>query len=171
MAVTIRKKLLFTFAFLVLLSIACQIVFNLFFAKSFFIYRKTDLMEKSYDKLKEAYQDDLNEISLLIEDLQDDYGIKVSMLINDRVLYTPGYTGEGKRQTINKQVFDEVDFSYTPKTIIRQPQNDQNGRTNLQLSGIFKSGDDEIKVLMRLSIRSIDNSISLLTETDRKSVV
>ena len=165
MAVTIRKKLLFTFAFLVLLSIACQIVFNLFFAKSFFIYRKTDLMEKSYDKLKEAYQDDLNEISLLIEDLQDDYGIKVSLLINDRVLYTPGYTGEGKRQTINKQVFDEVDFSYTPKTIIRQPQNDQNGRTNLQLSGMFKSGDDEIKVLMRLSIRSIDNSISLLTET------
>jgi len=165
MTLTIRKKLLLTFGGMVLLIAVCQVIFNVFFSKSFFIYRKTGLMEKSFEDIRETYDEDMDEIDVLLEKLQDDNGIKVALLINDETLYTPDYTGLKKRQTISRQAFNEAEFPDTVDHVVKHLKDGQKDRMELQLSGKFVYNDSEIKVLMKLSMESIDNSISLFTET------
>ena len=92
MKIKIRYKILITICSLVLLSLVGQIVFNLFFSKSFFIGQQKDIITEAYDEILEDYSSDLTAVNEIGERLQDTYGIKTMISDEGQVVYSSGYS-------------------------------------------------------------------------------
>lgn len=92
MKIKIRYKILITICSLVLLSLVGQVVFNLFFSKSFFIGQQKDIITEAYDEIAEDYSSDLTAVNEIGERLQDTYGIKTMISDGGKVVYSSGYS-------------------------------------------------------------------------------
>lgn len=123
------------------------------------------LMEDTFYQLKEAYSPDLEEVSRLGEGFLDDHGLKIQFFANDEIIYASGY--EGAIQNIKPERFEKKFFSETPKVFIKEKakKSVKGEKIYLRLCGKFHYGNQEIKVFMKLSMKSIDSGIAVFNET------
>ncbi|MCC8073032.1 MAG: HAMP domain-containing histidine kinase [Clostridiales bacterium] len=165
---SIRTKILGCFAFLMLLVLISQLVFNLFLARPYFIWQKKNTIESSFYEVKKNYTDDLNDVSSIAMDLQNVHSIQTVLMIDNEVVYSTSPFNKMDKMSDKPFLPDEpnlsenYNFSETPKTIVTEQR--EEGMSTLQLTGRFDYNGDDVDVIMTLSVSSIDNSISMFTQ-------
>ena len=90
--ISIRNKTILYFSLLIVIVIVFQLVFNLFLLKPFVSYTKTNVIEKSFYQLKNNYNGDIDDVSDMIDEIQNEHGIKVVLSNSDEVIYTSGFS-------------------------------------------------------------------------------
>ena len=167
MKMQIRNKILITICSLILLSLAGQVVFNLFFSKGFFMRQQEDIIAEAFEQIKTGYDNDLTYVNDIAENLQDTYGIKTVILKNGETVYSSGYSffRQGPRFGV-KPEFRDAEFLKDPIVKLEKKKAHIDDNEHLQLAGKFNYDDEEILVLLTLQIASIDNSISVFTEAN-----
>lgn len=167
MKIRIRSKILITICSLILVSLAGQIIFNLFFSKAFFLHKQKSIISDAYEQIKEQYDTDLTDVNILAEYLLDTYNIKTILSDGDEIVYFSGYPFFGKGPW-NPQYkpFRNNTFTTNPRVDFIEGLNVSGDMERLQLSGKFYHNDQEVFVLLTLQIASIDNSVSVFTESN-----
>lgn len=162
----IRNKILITICALILLSLVCQIVFNQFLSKGFFMQQQKGIIAESFEQIKAGYSDDLDAVNNIAENLQDTYGIKTVISDNGEIVYSSGYSSmmHGQRPGMKPMFYAE--FTATPTVLVIEGKGAHGKADQLQLAGCFSHNGAEIRVLMTLQIAAIDNSVSIFTEAN-----
>ena len=177
MKIKIRHKILITICSLVLLSLVGQVVFNLFFSKSFFMGQQKNIITEAYDEIAEDYSSDLTAVNEIGERLQDTYGIKTMISDDGKIVYSSGYsvwtpmpnhTAPNAPNFPNDKPFQNMDFSTEPEvTLLEAPMPAMQGEgEQLRLGGKFEYEGREVLVLLTLKVESIENSVSVFTEAN-----
>lgn len=91
---SIKTWLILCFGLVIIFVIVAQSVFNLVFLEPLFIYRGRVYIEKSFYTVKESYDggDDFSVLNELAIDLENKYGIKLTLMTEDGSLYSSEYT-------------------------------------------------------------------------------
>lgn len=115
MKMRIRNKILITICSLILLSLVGQIVFNLFFSREFFMNRQKTIIAEAYEEIKNGYDDELDAINGIAENLQDTYGVKTVIFKQDEIIYSSGYSFmmQGQRPKMNPML-QHAEFTIHP---------------------------------------------------------
>lgn len=167
MKIRIRNKILITICSLILLSLVGQILFNQFLSKGFYMAQQKSIIADAFEQIKTGYNDDLDNINGIAENLQDTYGIKTVISSKSDIIYSSGYSFmmRGQRPGIN-MIFHNAEFTAKPKVNFVEGKGVIGDNDRLQLAGKFYHEGEELHVLLTLQIAAIDNSISVFTESN-----
>ncbi|MDO4364205.1 MAG: HAMP domain-containing sensor histidine kinase [Clostridia bacterium] len=180
--ISIRNKTIIYFSLLIAIVIVFQLVFNLFLLKPFVSYTKTNVIEKSFYQLKENYNGDIDDVSDMIDEIQNKHGIKVVLSDSNEIIYTSGFSsrqefdvpkeqgpppktdGENKPEPKdNENDINVSDFTDNPQveTLSRTDKD-----TELVLKGRFAYDGTTLYVVMSVPMESIDASVALYTKAN-----
>lgn len=180
--ISIRNKTILYFSLLIVIVIVFQLVFNLFLLKPFVSYTKTNVIEKSFYQLKNNYNGDIDDVSDMIDEIQNKHGIKVVLSNSDEVIYTSGFSsrqefdvpkeqspppnknGESKPELKeNENSINVNDFKDTPQveTVSRT-----NKDSELVLKGKFTYNGTTLYAVMSVPMESIDESVALYSKAN-----
>ncbi len=137
------------------------------FFKRIFYESSKKIIAEAYEEIKNGYDDELNAINLIAENLQNTYGVKTIILKKEDIIYSSGYSFmmQGQRFSM-RPVFHNAEFSSSPVVSFVKGKGVLGDSDRLQLAGKFIHNDEDILVLLTLPIASIDNSISVFTESN-----
>ncbi len=169
MKTSIRNKFLLAFAFLVALSAACQILFNVFFAMDYYTNEKKDSMESAFNSIVNAYDGTSDSIALAIMPHETQDGINVFV-----------YAADGSTIYTNRIESDANHFGLPNDRLSPSGQTNPSGQNNpgvqmpniseqtndisvLLLEGSFTYEEEIVYVTITLSLMSIENSVDILT--------
>ncbi len=138
-----------------------------FFSREFFMNRQKTIIAEAYEEIKNGYDDELDAINGIAENLQDTYGVKTVIFKQDEIIYSSGYSFmmQGQRPKMNPML-QHAEFTIHPTVNLIEGKAILGDAERLQLAGKFYADSDEVNVLLTLPIASIDNSISVFTESN-----
>lgn len=164
---SLRTRIVIIFTFIMIIVIAGQVIFNLFFAKNYFIREKEKSIEKLYNDIEKSYEDSVESIHEITGQAEETEGIKVYIFSNNGVLYANSYD-----TLIGAGVYflgtDDLkltlgDFGEKPKVEISQRSD--NDRAQVILRGKFTYNGEERYVMLALPVESIESSIALFNQS------
>ncbi len=182
--ISIRNKTILYFSLLIVIVIVFQLIFNLFLLKPFVSYTKTNVIEKSFYQLKNNYNGDIDDVSDMIDEIQNEHGIKVVLSNSDEVIYTSGFSSrqefdppkeqspppdkndENKPEIKDDKKDDSInvsDFTDTPQV---ETVNRTDTDSELVLKGKFTYDGTTLYAVMSVPMESIDASVSLYTKAN-----
>ncbi|MGN0532376.1 MAG: ATP-binding protein [Eubacterium sp.] len=179
--ISIRNKTIRYFSVLIITIIVAQMVFNFSLLKPLVSYTKTKVIENSFYELQKEYSGNIDDISVLAEEIQNKHGIKIVLSYNDEIIYTTGFSSRQEfivpkdewlldqppqdKRPENKGddryqdfVTNKNDFNETPTVDTIKLKNDAE---QLVLKGKFNYNSEDIYVVMTLPMETIDTSVRL----------
>ncbi len=157
---SIRHELVLFCVAIVLISMICQIVFNLFFARSLAIYQKEQEIETLYDTIVESYTDDPQELYYLLYQSESEGNISIHIMDEDGLIYTSvPYDRDGKIYSMFNQ-FELADHNRIPQS---SPPTAMTDQTVVQLEESFYYGSEIRTVIIQSSVVAIESSVGLFT--------
>ncbi len=172
-AMSIRTYLILFCVGIVLVSMLCQVTFNVFFARSLSIQQAKNRIETLYSRLVEGYSDDPEVINGIVETALADENIKV-MVFNDQggIIFDGAPMQSTPRATVGgfqvSNVYEYADtgvlIEYTPNMMpAPQAETDQ---TTVRLVEVFEYNGSQRIVVMWSSVVAIESSVVLFTQSN-----
>lgn len=179
--ISIRNKTIRYFSVMIITIIVAQIVFNFSLLKPLVSYSKTKVIENSFYELQKEYSGNVDDISILAEEIQNNHGIKMVLSYNDEIIYTTGFSSRQEfivpkdqwlldqppqdKPPENKEDDRYRDFIRNTNDFKETPTVDtikfENGTEQLVLKGKFNYNNEDIYVVMTLPMEAIDTSVRL----------
>ncbi|MFI3142044.1 MAG: HAMP domain-containing sensor histidine kinase [Clostridia bacterium] len=167
----ITTRIVISFCALILFTLAMQIVFNLFFATSYYIDKSKAQLEELFDKIKTNYTDDAQTLYELTQ--EEDYvqGFSIQIYSEDGLVYTSRNTStnlvpvrDDILATGNKlSSYTASMFSDAPQAGIFDPMD---GTTEIiSLQGQFDFEGETRYVSITYAVESIENSVEIFTNS------
>ena len=163
MGVSIKSKLAAFCAVLVLAVLACQLIFNLFLSKPYFIHLKQNEAQKLYTRIQTHYSDDPNVLYEITQDMADIYNFSIFVYSEQKLLYS----NRNASLPILLNAFLTIRSSERALFLENPtPRIVQSGRTekeNIVLTGKLEYGGSPRYIMLLTPVESIDANVQMLT--------
>lgn len=164
---TIKGKIIVSFVILMLLMLGGQVVFNLFFSKTYFVEQSKKQLEELFDTIEESYSDDETILYELTESAVSVNGDYIQIFSEDGLIYSsrntveqiPGIAGGVSDESRTRINFEE--YSEDPETV--EIQIPEEGQSMLMLHGVIDYDGENRYVLISTPVEAIENSIAMFT--------
>ncbi len=177
MKMSIRNRIIFTFASLMVLVLLFQLVFNLFFSMSYYVAYKSSVMTEAYEAIRSAYDGTSASIESASNTYETGHNIDVIVTAGDEMIYVsynrylderkgaiPEYFGNPPER-MSQGSREEIEFSINPEPLIRQQSIGNSTHRMLELPGEFLYGEQTIRVLLSLPVASIEDSVDVFSSS------
>lgn len=181
---SIKSKITFFVAALLLILIAILIFVNLFIAENYFITQKKKTISKLYTSLTQSYSDDSDTLRAFFESAEEANNIKVEIFDeNNRLIYTSGrrlneefipFDFDKKFNSQESDVhipdkdlqngeFKIADFSENPIVEMFNPKDNGKGGS-LFLKGIINTDNGQRFIIIESPLTAISDSVAILNQ-------
>lgn len=163
----IKSRIIISFFILILVTLIMQIVFNQYFATSYYIAQNKDAVEELFEKIKENYSDDPQELYILTE--EEDYiqGFSIQIFSDDGIIYTSRNSSvafdptRGGFAGVMTNSYTASQFTDAPMADIIMPTDSSTEMISLQ--GQFEYEGETRYVSITTAVASIENSVNVFT--------
>lgn len=165
---SIKTKMILFVSGIIFLVLICQIIFNIFLSKPYFISQKKNKIEKLFTTIKDEYEDEPETLYNITKDYEDIYNLRI-IIFDDRRNIIYSSSGESillfRKTLVNLQSPINKDiFSLNPKAVV---QKIYNGNTeNIMLYGLINHGGYPRFVVIQTTIKSIEETVSGLSKVN-----
>ncbi len=174
---SLQTKLSLSFVLLMVLLFLCQLIFNVYFAKEYYVGHMSDVMREAYEAIEASYNGDTEDIEDILRSYENNYNIDFHVNNGGETpLYTtsnrfPLHQGEAggpgpptppQAQDMPEELDTELSAS-TPTLVMHEGGRPGNNTMLLRLVDSFDNTGETITVAMSLTLDSIENSVALLT--------
>lgn len=170
MKITIRNKLLLYFSALILVTLLAQLIFNLFFADSIYIFYKKEVMEQAFYSIADSFDGEEETIAEILYEIESQENIQIVISNETEYLYvtTPkSYTDASfKEDMITTFLRPDSDLNYSSQPQANKVVLPSSINEVLDLAGEFTYNDEKIYVSMSLAVESIEQSASFFTNSN-----
>ena len=181
---SIKSKITFFVAALLLILIAILIFVNLFIAENYFITQKKKTISKLYTSLTQSYSDDSDILRVFFESAEEANNIKVEIFDeNNRLIYTSGrrlneefipFDFDKKFNSQESDIhipdkdlqngeFKIADFSENPIVEMFNPKDNGKGGS-LFLKGIINTDNGQRFIIIESPLTAISDSVAILNQ-------
>lgn len=164
----IKSKIVLSFCILIILMNIVQVIFNYFFSKEVFVEKNIEEVEVLFEKLSSSYSDDVEIIHSLTENEESVVGLSVEIFSENEFIYSSSISPQILyNERFAQSLIDEyllLEFSETPIADVVNLSVETN--TVIHLRGIIEYDGETRYVIISKPVESIDNSISLFTESN-----
>ncbi|MFI3173215.1 MAG: HAMP domain-containing sensor histidine kinase [Eubacteriales bacterium] len=173
---TIKSKIIASFIFLTLILVCAQVIFNLFFAKTYFMGWNEAQLENFFCEIKDSYSDEEAVLYDLTERAGYVQGYLVQVFTEEELIYstltlvnnvegsegTEGQRGVPPDNQIPRIQLNVSDFDWEPTVLeVENPNNSSD--SSLILRGKLLYENEERYIVITTSVEAIDNSIQMFT--------
>ncbi len=146
MKISIKGRIVRSFFLLILLMLATQLGFNVFFSKNVFVVQNKQQVESLYNTIVQYYSDDTDVLYNLTREADTTLGYSIQVLSEDGVVYTSRTmaTGEGKLPEVGNPMEapfegNNVTEDITPESLEQgQSQGPNGGPGMMKPDGLFQ---------------------------------
>lgn len=172
----IQNKIIISFSALVFLILISQVMFNLFFAKDFYLNYKSRTMDEVFVKIKDNYDGTTTSIIDVVDDYEEEHNIQFIITSPEYLLYAsfqkqlqeypdsagrrPDYNNQNININLNN-LQERMEYLKNPVARVSRGQSSE----MLSLFGKFDYNDNEIFVSMDLPVASIESSVTVFTNS------
>ncbi len=164
---TIKGKIIVSFVILMLLMLGGQVVFNLFFSKTYFVEQSKKQLEALFDTIEASYSDDETILYELTESAVSLNGDYIQIFSDEGLIYssrntveeTPGINGGVNGESRERINFDE--YFKDPEAV--EIQIPEEGQSMLMIHGVIDYEGENRYVLISTPVEAIENSIAMFT--------
>lgn len=160
MKISIRNKLLLWFTVLIVLSAVTQIIFNVFFADTFFTKYKEQSMQNAFEDIEETYDGSIDTLSILLNEIEETHNIHLVIRDEEGIIYV----------SYMELMAEEYISDITSEEILRESNSSKNKKNSkpdeLTLVQSFEYMGETISVEMFLPTASIENSVRFFTNSN-----
>lgn len=153
---SIRSELIIFCVVIVLMSMVCQIIFNVFFARKLTIHEKETQIEKLFTEISENYSDDIDVIYDIVGTSEAEENIKVHIVGEDGTVYSSGAPTRYTEVTS----FEVVIPPEAPMDIMPRIETDQ---STVKVEETIEYNGEYRTIILWSSVIAIDSSIDLFT--------
>lgn len=163
---SIRTKIMFIVGGILSFVIFLLIIFNLFFAKKFYLQKKSNEIQLTYDEITENYSDNIIGFQEDISNYEDLYNLRIT-IFNEEM--KPIYNSREK--TLAGYKFDQGDFSFRfDKDVFSKDKEitlikrGKSSIRNLSLYTRYEYNDKTYYIAIETPVSAIEQNIDLMNE-------
>lgn len=165
---TLKMKMMIFSVLLLLSLLICQIFFNVFLSKKYFIKEKKSEITTLYKNIKDGYSENPEDIYEITKKAEEVDNIKIIISSHNNIIYSNKNVGRNKfMDTREPQFLFDIkmnNYSLNPEVeTVDEGHNDSNN-TFLRLAGKFYLNNETVDVLIFSRVESIDNAVSLFSK-------
>ncbi len=160
MKISIRSKIILTFTALMAIVLVAQLIFNSFFAESFYTQHKQDIIAGASDVIKEQFNGDYESFELLVESYESQHSINITVIYNNELFYT----------TTNRMLQLPQNFKYDYDVSSILSETSQSGRptpppekNDLDFRESFEFDGKEVIIMLNVHAEAISESVSVFS--------
>lgn len=161
---SIKSSIVILISVVILAVLACQLVFSVFFSKSYYIYIKQNEIQDLFYHIKSVYSDDMETLFNDINTRGYDYNI---IIIDENGAFVSNRMVTARAARIERFRFNETDsfadFEYEPKASVNITQFNDADAENIMLLGKFDYGGETLYIIIQMPVQSIEESVSVIS--------
>lgn len=167
MKISIRYKIVLSFLFVITLLFISQMIFNVYFAESYYIDSKSNFMEKAYDEIQENYSSSADVLEAITTEYENSHNLAIIIREGYNVVYTTfdrqlGNTDAMHEPNVMRPEYypDDYEYKQSPTAEIVAPGSEME---MLRYLGMFEYEGETIYVSLSLPMASIQQSTEIFS--------